>query len=564
MPQDAYTLRYLCQELNDIFKGGKVNRIVQLAPEEVVFTVYTGKNTRKLYISVNPSRPRIGVTETERESPLTAPNFCMLLRKHLLSATINEISLLDFDRIVKIDFTASSEFFDAGEKTLFVELMGRYSNIILTENGKVAGGNRGVNFFDNGVRPLIVGRDYVLPPAGDKKSPKDENLVSYFNSGDGALYDKILSGVSGVAADTAKEIERKYFEEFDEFSAEKFCGFLKAFIYEGEKRPCVAMINGEAKDVFVYPYGGISGEIKAFDTLCAAEDYYFTERERVKSFKDKKERVTAVVNSAIKKAKKKLSAINARINDAKDCESDKIKGELILSNIYKIKRGDKSVTVVNYYDGQETTIPLDETMTPSQNAERFYKRYNKAKRTLIAQQPQKQAAENELNYLNTVLDEISLAENVADVTLIKEELQNAGLIRAEKQNARARKAAPKKYRVYEVDGFTVKVGRNNVENDELTFSAKSNDIWLHAKDYHSSHVIIECAGKTVTDRALITAAEICAYYGKGRDGGKTEIAYTLKKYVKKPPKSALGFCTYTDFKSVTVNPLPREEFLKSK
>lgn len=562
MPQDAYTLRYLCEELDDLFKGGKVNRIIQPAPEEVVFTVYTGKGTKKLYISVNPSCPRIGVTEIERESPLTAPNFCMLLRKHLLSATINKISLLDFDRIVKIDFTASSEFFDAGEKTLYVELMGRYSNIILTENGKVAGGNRGVNFFDNGVRPLIVGRDYVLPPSGDKKSPRDQSLISYFKLNDGSLFEKILSGVSGISADTAKEIERKYFEERGEFSSEEFYKFLNAFVYSGEKKPCVLSVNGAVKDVFVYPYGDIKGEIREFDSLCLAEDYYFSEREKSKSFKEKKDRVLSVVNSAIKKVKKRLSAINARLNDAADCESDKIKGELILSNIYKIKRGDKSVTVINYYDGKETTIPLDITMTPAQNAERYYKRYNKAKRTLIAQQPQKQAAESELNYLNTVLDEISLAENAADITLIKEELQNAGFIRAEKQNARARKVVSKKYRVYDINGFTVKVGRNNVENDELTFSAKPNDVWLHAKDYHSSHVIIESAGKTIPDGVIISAAEICAYYSKGRDGGKTEIVYTLKKHVKKPPKSALGFCTYTDFKSLTVTPALREEFLK--
>lgn len=563
MPQDAYTLRYLCEELDGLFKGGKVNRIVQPAPEEVVFTVYTGKGTKKLYISVNPSCPRIGVTDAERESPLTAPNFCMLLRKHLLSATINKISLLDFDRIVKIDFTASSEFFDAGEKTLYVELMGRYSNIILTEKGKVAGGNRGVNFFDNGVRPLIVGKEYVLPPAGDKKSPKDKSLISYFNINDGALSEKIISGVSGIATDTAKEIERKYFEEHAEFSAEKFYAFLNKFVYDGEKRPCVLTVNGVVKDVFVYPYGDIKGEIKAFDSLCLAEDFYFTEREKSKSFKEKKDRVLSVVNSAVKKIKKRLSAINARLNDAADCESDKIKGELILANIYKIKRGDKSVAVVNYYNGEETTILLDETMTPAQNAERYYKRYNKAKRTLVAQQPQKQAAESELNYLDTVLDEISLAESAADVALIKEELQNAGLIRAEKQPARKNKTALKKYRVYEIDGFTVKVGRNNVENDELTFSAKSNDVWLHAKDYHSSHVIIESAGKTVPIGVIISAAEICVYYSKGRDGGKTEIVYTLKKYVKKPPKSALGFCTYTDFKSITVNPNVHEELLKN-
>ena len=164
MPQDAFTLKYLCQELNALFSGGKVNKITEPTNDELVFTIYTGKRTEKLLLDVNPSCPRIGVINQEKESPLTAPNFCMLMRKHLLSATLDSIELIGFDRIVKIEFTASAEFFDAVKKTVFVELMGRYSNIILTENGKILGGNRGINMFDNGVRPLIVGYPYVFPP----------------------------------------------------------------------------------------------------------------------------------------------------------------------------------------------------------------------------------------------------------------------------------------------------------------------------------------------------------------------------------------------------------------
>ena len=180
MPQDAFTLRFLCEELNSIFSGGKVNRIIQPNADEMIMTVYTGKRTEKLFISVNPASPRMGVTNTERESPLTAPNFCMLLRKHLLSATLESIELVGFDRIVKIDFMPSAEFFDSVRKTLYVELMGRYSNIILTENGRILGGNRGINMFDNGVRPLIVGKPYVFPPVGDKRLPSDKELVGLF------------------------------------------------------------------------------------------------------------------------------------------------------------------------------------------------------------------------------------------------------------------------------------------------------------------------------------------------------------------------------------------------
>lgn len=566
MPQDAFTLRYLCEELDAEFKGGKVNRIIQPAPEEVVFTVYTGAKTQRLYISVNPACPRIGIDNADRESPLTAPNFCMLLRKHLLSATVDGVSLVGFDRIVRIDFSASSEFFDAGKRTLFVELMGRYSNIILTENGKVSGGNRGVNFFDNGVRPLIVGRDYALPPSGDKKEPSDKSLIEYFaryQSDGEKLSDYLVKGVRGISSDTAAEAVSEYYKIRPQFNAAEFYAFINDFAYRRKKQPCVIYNGGEAKDVCAFPYSVIAGEPKFFASLAEAEDVFFREKETAKRFREKKERVVAVVSSAIKKVKKRLSAINARLSDAENGEKERINGELILANIYKIKQGDKSVAVTDYYDGTEKTISLDPALTPAQNAERYYKRYNKAKRTLVAQLPQKEVAEAELAYLNAVNDEIALAENASDAVLIAEELKAAGYIAKEKLPQKRRKE-PAKYRVYAIDGFTVKVGRNNVENDELTFSAKGGDLWLHAKDYHSSHVIIETEGKDVPEKTIITAAEICAYYGKGRAGGKSDVVYTKKKFVKKPPKSKPGFCTYTDFKTVTVKPDAHEELLKQR
>lgn len=566
MPQDAFTLRYLCEELDAEFKGGKVNRIIQPAPEEVVFTVYTGAKTQRLYISVNPACPRIGIDNADRESPLTAPNFCMLLRKHLLSATVDGVSLVGFDRIVRIDFSASSEFFDAGKRTLFIELMGRYSNIILTENGKVSGGNRGVNFFDNGVRPLIVGRDYALPPSGDKKEPSDKSLIEYFaryQSGGEKLSDYLVKGVRGISSDTAAEAVSEYCKTRPQFNAAEFYAFINDFAYRRKKQPCVIYNGGEVKDVCAFPYSVIAGEPKFFASLAEAEDVFFREKETAKRFREKKERVVAVVSSAIKKVKKRLSAINARLSDAENGEKERVNGELVLANIYKIKQGDKSVAVTDYYDGTEKTISLDPALTPAQNAERYYKRYNKAKRTLVAQLPQKEFAEAELAYLNGVNDEIALAENASDAVLIAEELKAAGYIAKEKLPQKRRKE-PAKYRVYAIDGFTVKVGRNNVENDELTFSAKGGDLWLHAKDYHSSHVIIETEGKDVPEKTIITAAEICAYYGKGREGGKSDVVYTKKKFVKKPPKSKPGFCTYTDFKTVTVKPDAHEELLKQR
>ena len=567
MPQDAFTLRYLCCELNNVFANGKINRIVQPSNDELILTVYTGKRTEKLLLNVNPSAPRIGVINQERESPLTAPNFCMLMRKHLLSATLLNIELVGFDRIVRIDFMASGEFFDAVKKTVYVELMGRYSNIILTENGKILGGNRGINMFDNGVRPLIVGREYVFPPVGNKRLPTDENLLNIFSETTSVEIAKtIFENVQGIALSTAKEIENGYVKRFgveknQEFASNLF-RYLNDYLFNTKTQPCVVFDDKNVTDVCVYPYFNCIN-VKYFSNLYEAEEFYFEQKESDKKFKNKRERLNAIINSAIKKVKKRLTAINAKERDAESAEENRIKGELLLANIYKIKNGEKCVELENYYDGSIVKITLDERLSVSKNAENFYKKYNKQKRTLIALKPQREQAQSELNYYIAVSDEISLAETFDELVLVQSELEKAGLI-VEKQVSKKKKTTETFCRVYDVFGYKVRAGRNNAENDKLTFTSAPEDIWLHAKDYHSSHVMVEYQNKDIPEKVILVASEICAYYSKGREGGKTEIVYTKRKFVKKPPKSKLGFCTYDNFSSITVTPEKHIEFLKSE
>ncbi len=562
MPQDAFTLRYLCAELDGVLRNGKVNRITEPTHDELVLTVYTGKRTEKLLLDVNPASPRIGLIEREKESPLTAPNFCMLMRKHLLNATLLKISLIGFDRIVKIDFLSYGEFFDSVEKTLYVELMGRYSNVILTENGKILGGNRGINMFDDGVRPLIVGREYVFPPVQDKKLPTDNQLVDIFDGVEkNQLADIICKNVQGIAQSTAKEIVNKYPKE--NVYGKDFFTHLNDYLYSTVSKPCVIEENGEVKDVCVYPYSWVSGQVIPFESLFTAEEYYFEKKQKAKLFKSKKERLNSVTNTALKKVKKRLTAITSKEKDALSAEENRIKGELILSNLYRLKNGMEECELENYYDGTTVKITLDSRLSLAKNAENYYKKYNKQKRTLTALKPQKDQALADVEYLNGVLDEISLAEDIEELSLVQTELEGQGLI-VNKQTARKTKKENQAYcRIYSVNGFTVRVGRNNTENDKVTFTAKGSDMWLHAKDYHSSHLIIECEGKNPPEDVIIVCAEICAYYSKGRNGGKTEIVYTQKKFVKKPSKSKPGFCTYTDFKSVTVQPKKHLDFLKS-
>ncbi|MBQ7339473.1 MAG: NFACT family protein [Clostridia bacterium] len=562
MPQDAFTLKFLCEELNNLFSGGKINKIVQPGQEMVVITVYTGKGTKKLVLDVNPAWPRIGVSDGEFQSPLTAPNFCMLLRKHLLSATIDKISLVGFDRVVRFDISPSNELFDSNKKALYVELMGRYSNIILTENGKVLGGNRGVNFFDNGVRPLIVNHPYTLPPTNNKKCPEDRELINVFSSSSDCISKKIIDNVQGFALSTANEIESRFLEKFStQDDGENLYNFLKDFINKEKANPCVLLDDELVKDAMVFPYKNVGGKLKFFDKLYLAEDYYYKTKNQAKKTKELRDRLLSIASTLLKKVKKKDSAISSRIREAESAEENKLKGELILANIYKIRQGEERVILDNYYDQSKVEIALDKNLSVQKNAENYYKKYNKQKRALAILEVQKNQVVEEENYLESLISEINLAKDYFELSLVREEMQEGGLI---KDKVLPKKAKEKTvgYREYSFMGFTIKSGRNNLENDHLTLSCKKWDIWVHSKAYHSSHVIVESENREVPMEVIVFACEICAYYSKDRNSGKSEIVYTEKKNVKKPSKAKPGFFTYGEYKSILVSPNAHESKLK--
>lgn len=555
MPQDAYTLKFTAKELNNLLSGGKVNKITQPDGNEVYLNIYANRKNYRLVVSASVSSARVCTSNDERENPLNALNFCMLLRKHLLGATISKVELDGFDRVIKITFLSTGDFYDVEEKILYAEIMGKYSNIILTANGKILGALKTAGIEEASLRPLLTGMAYVQPPAQDKLSPFSPELEVVLKNFNG--YDKgtfLFENVKGLSKQTADEIAYLYPNNL-------FFG-LNEFLNDDKITPCVGFCNGKIIDYFTREYKSLSLEYKKFSSIIQAEEYYFDYKEKLKRFNEVKNRLIECVKKEEKKFTKRLKIILEKQLDAKDLEKDKIKGELIISYIYKIKKGDKSVTVDNYYDGEKITITLDENLSPQDNAQKYFKRYNKQKRTLIAVAPQKQEVENELEYVKALYGEIERAENIDDLIFIEEELKNQGYIK--KQENKKKKIENKKYLIYEVDGFTIKVGRNNVENDELTFSARGKDLWLHTKTYHSSHIIIESLGKSIPEKVILVASEICAYYSGGRNGTKIDVDYAEKKYVKKPKGAKPGFVIYTDYKTLTVNPIKHEEFLKDK
>lgn len=561
MPQDAITLKRAAQELNDLFSGAKINKITQPSQDEIVLFLYSKFGNARLTVCVNAISARVGITNLDMQNPATPPAFCMLLRKHLLNASINSIQAIRNERIIRIVFDGKNDFMDPVEKELYCEIMGKYSNAVFCENETILGTLRPVCFDPGKERILLSGAKYALPHSQDKTSMYSEECLDVLNSFSGGDFaDFIFRKIVGFSSQTAREaVFRKYGKTvFDKPipDSKNFQKFLINFADEYTDKACVITINDKPSDYFFCDYKTISVEKIFFDHITDAETYYFDNKKILREKTELKNRLNSIVNAVIKKETKKLQIINDKLISCADSEKLRRYGELITANIYKIKRGDKSVVVDDYYnDNAKLTIPIDEQLDPNHNAQKYFKRYTKLKNTYKAVIPQKEQTESEIEYAMSVLSEIQTADDVQSLNLVRDELIESGYIQSnDNKNKKRDVKAPAEFRTFEYNGFKIRAGKNNLQNDKLTFSAKPSDCWLHVKDYHSAHVVIESNGKHIPPEILGIGAEICAYYSEAKNGGKVAVDYTLRKYVKKPPKAKFGSVIYTDFKTVYVTP----------
>ena len=562
MPQDAITLTKTAFELNALLKGAKVNKVTQPAQDEVILTLYTKFGNAKLCICTNAVGTRVGITELEKKNPLTPPGFCMLLRKHLLNSSVKSIAAISGERIIKITFDGKNEFLEDCEKHLYCEIMGKYSNAIFCENEVILGTMKSTQLDLGKERVLLSGALYTLPKSQGKvdvyQKQNSLNCLNKFSGGNFAEY--IFNNFTGFSIATATEIVFRFFGKFIlESSIVKtleFYDFMLDFINSSNLKPCVVNCNGKLCDFYFCDYLTVSGEKIFFDNLTDAETYFFDNKSSLKQFSELKNRLLSAVNSKHKKEIKKLQIIAEKELSCQNAEDERRKGELITANIYKIKRGDKWVEVIDYYnENKPVKIPLDDKLSPNENAQKYFKKYTKLKNTLKAIIPQKEQIISESEYLKSVIAEINSAQNTADLLEIEEELKQSGIIKGEEKKQNSKKQNAKiNIRIFEYSGYKIIAGKNNLQNDKLTSLARPSDTWLHTKDYHSAHVIIESMGKHVPDEILQLAAEICAFYSEAQHGDKVPVDYTLKKYVKKPPKSKFGSVIYTDFKTVFVTP----------
>ena len=517
MPFDALNLSVITAELKDALVGGKINKITQPEKDEICINVFN-KRGCKLLVSANSSLPRIHLTEQNKPNPANAPAFCMVLRKHLTGGTIVDVYQQPFERVVVLEILSSNELGDSEKKLLICEVVGKSSNVFLTNgNYKILDCLKRVPLNSLADRPTMIGQTFEFLTQ-DKVRPDDydkitELLQSEFDcDAKEILKNKLL----GVAYQTLTEIVGDATKAKD--VAQNFANF-----FERLKTPCPCLVtNAEGKpcDVTAVEYKTQPGAKQPFETQA--------------------------------------------LIDARDNEQNRIFGELILSNIYLIKKGDKLLETTNYYDNTQVKITLDELMTPQQNAQKYFKKYAKQKKTVEYTKQLLEENKQQLVYLKSILNSLKSPLDANDIEDITTELQNARLVKKPQVKGKQKpKVSKSKPLVYKVDGWTIYVGKNNIQNDKVTFEiAKGNDLWLHTQDITSSHtIILNPENKTIPNNVIQTAAEITAHFSEASESSKISVFYTPKKNVKKPNKSPLGFVNILAYQTCIVDPNEHTEFL---
>ncbi len=578
MAMDGVSIAALTEELNRELRGARVDKIQQTEPDELMVSFYGGAGGgKKVRLTANPQVARVCLTEDKKKSPETAPLFCMLLRKHLGGAKFRDAHQPDFERIIKLTFDGINEFGDPCEKYLIAELMGRHSNIILVdESQKIIDSIKHIDFSVSSVRQVLPGLNYSLPPSQEKKNPVIATLseiVEILNSQpDGVRCDKcILASFSGVSPLTAREIVYRAFTSCDIYMEDldysrildlAACCF-EVFQEIKHKRftPCYLVRNDteqpfEFSAISIAQYEDGAKTVNC-ETMSSVVETFYHERDLKERMTRKSARITKIVSNNIDRCAKKLIAQTEELADTENMERHRRYAELITANLYALTENSDKAIVVDYYDEEmkEIAITLDKRVSPAVNAQRYFKKYTKAKNAREELEKQIEIARCELDYLESVEEELKKAENEEDLAEISDELFEQGYIKRQKNDRKKKKAVSSPMEFVTPDGFTVLVGKNNKQNDLLTMKiAKNSDLWFHTKDIHGSHVIL-CYeyGREFSDEAITYAATLAAKYSKASESSQVPVDYTLVKYVKKPSGAAPGKVIYTDYQTAYIN-----------
>lgn len=559
MAFDGITIASIVKECNDCLIGSRIYKIAQPEADELLLTLKTANGQKRLLISAGASLPLIYFTENNKPSPMTAPNFCMLLRKHIQNGRITAVSQPGLERVIRMDIEHLDELGDLCQKTLVIEIMGKHSNIIFcNKENKIIDSIKHISGMVSSVREVLPGRDYFIPETQDKSNPltvtKEEFLSLVFGKAQ-PLFQAVYSSFTGISPVIAQELcyrasldSDRAASSFEAADAQKlytaFAG-LTEDIKNGNFAPNIVYENNTPAEFAAVALTMYTAENAVFyDSVSALLERYYAEKNAVTRIRQKSVDLRKIVQTALERNVKKYDLQLRQMKDTEKRDKYKVYGELLNTYGYNTEPGAKSMEALNYYTDETITIPLDPLLTPGENAKKYFDKYGKLKRTYEALSELTLKVKAEIEHLESISASLDIALSEDDLVQIKEELTDSGYIRR-KGNTKKQKITSKPFHYISSDGYHMYVGKNNYQNDELTFKfASGNDWWFHSKTYPGSHVIVKTNGNELPDRTFEEAAKLAAYYSKGREQEKVEIDYTEKKNVKKPNGSKPGFVVY--------------------
>lgn len=580
MAFDGITVAAVAKELGDTLTGGRITKIAQPETDELLLTIKAPGGAYRLYISASASLPLIYLTDENKPSPMTAPNFCMLLRKHIGNGRITGVSQPGLERIIQLDIEHLDELGDLCKKKLIIEIMGKHSNIIFCDDkDRIIDSIKHVNAQMSSVREVLPGREYFIPDTMAKRDPLTvarEDFIRTLKDKPSSLGKAVYTSFTGISPVVAEEIcslaglesgmtARDLSEDMLSHLYRQFSYYMEN-IKLGSFCPTIYYDKNTPKEFCAVPLSHFGGRTlpdnalppgacgeqgaalrygsKEFESISQALKTYYATKNTLTRIRQKSTDLRHVVQTALERSRKKYDLQSGQLKDTRNRDKYKVYGELINIYGYSLPAGSKEITALNYYTDQEITIPLDPTMTPQENSQKYFAKYNKQKRTFEALSELIRETADDIQYLESIGNALDIAMNEADLAQIKEELTQSGYVRR-KFTKKKVKLTSRPMHYISSDGYHMYVGKNNLQNDELTFSfAAGNDWWFHAKGAPGSHVIVKTGGDELPDRTFEEAGRLAAYYSKNRGNDKVEIDYVEKKHVKKPNGAKPGFVVY--------------------
>lgn len=568
MAIDGIYLYSLVQDLKKSILNSKIDKINQPEKDEIIITLRKERKNLRLLISASPKYPRFNLTTVSKSNPLQAPMFTMVLRKYLIGGRIIDIIQQEGDRIVKFLIESSDELGFNSIYSLIVEIMGRHSNITLVRerDNKIMECIKHISLSMNSYRVLYPGIDYKYPPKSTKINPfsfNDTTLQDFVNKNSIIFNNNFfVSCFTGISKPLSEHLFIEYNKKYTDFSPQNIYNFINDFLntlLDNESFKIYKDENGNYIDFYVTQLNQLENNFsfEVLENIHELMDKYYLEKDKQERIKGRSVNLQKLVITNIDRCIKKENKLNDVLKKCEDKDNFKIKGDLLTSYIYSIKKGDRNFTTFNFFSekGEEITIPLDENKTPSENIQSYYKKYNKLKKSEESAIEQLEKNDEELQYLYSVLTNIENCESYSEIDDIKEELISTGYVRKRKANGKSSKKAKSSKPIHYIssDGIDIFVGKNNIQNDYLSLKfANKNFMWLHTKNIPGSHVII--CSNNIPDNTLVEAATLAAHYSKAKDSSKVPVDYTLVKNLKKPNGANPGMVIYHTNYTMYVEP----------